>query len=122
MPFPLYQDDDSGDLDILRIGLERGWEIVRAEDVGMSGHDDADHLGYAAREERAIITGNLRDFMRLHKAWMSGGDHHAGILLVRQQTWSLGEVIRRLQRLQDAFSAKDMVDRIEWLSRWGADE
>ena len=121
MPFPLYQDDDSGSHIVRRAGLDRGWDIVRAEDVGMSGRADVEHLTYAREGGRATITANIRDFVALHRAWLRQGEHHAGIILVRQQTWSAGEVVRRPQRMQDAFGAEDMVDRIEWLSRWGED-
>lgn len=85
----------------------------------MSGRPDAEHLIFATEAGRVLVTGNIGDFNRLHRRWMDEGRHHAGILLIKQQRWSVGEVLRRLERLLDARSADDMVDRLEWLSDWG---
>lgn len=119
MPFPIYLDDDSGSRRLLRAEIDRARDIVRAEDIGMSGRPDEDHLRFATDAGRVLLTGNIRDFAPLHDQWLSGGEHHAGILLVHQQRWSVGEILRRLERLLTAFSAEDMVDRLEWLSDWG---
>jgi hypothetical protein len=42
----------------------------------------------------------------------------AGIVLVPQQRFGVGEVLRRLLRLVTMLSAADMVDRAEFLSAW----
>ena len=116
----LYLDDDSGDLDILKAAGRRAWDITRAEDSGMSGKPDIEHLAYATSSSRVMVSGNLRDFAELHEQLLGRGDHHAGILLVHQQRWSVGEILRRLERLLDRRSAEEMVDRLEWLSDWGS--
>ena len=121
MAFPLYIDDDSGDVDLVRGGLNRQWDLIRATDVGMRGADDPDHLAYATRAGRTLLTANMSDFEPLHWEWMAAGRHHAGIVLVRQQQWSVGEILRRLERLLVARTADEMIDCIEWLSRWGED-
>jgi hypothetical protein len=49
---------------------------------------------------------------------MTRGKHHAGIILVHQKRFSIGEQLRRLLRLMAAKSAEDVGDRIEFLSWW----
>ena len=58
------------------------------------------------------------DFSALHAEYLAVGRQHAGILLVHQQRYSTGELIRRLLRFAFALSASEMVDRAEYLSAW----
>lgn len=62
---------------------------------------------------------NIRDFMRLHTAYQTEGQTHAGLILAPQQSYNVGEQMRRLLRLVGAISAEEMRDRIEFLSAWG---
>ncbi|MEX1103391.1 MAG: DUF5615 family PIN-like protein, partial [Dehalococcoidia bacterium] len=84
--------------------------MVRATDVGMRGSADIDRLAYAARSGRAILSANMSDFEPLHWEWMGAGVHHSGIVLVRQQQWSVGELLRRLERLLASKTAEQMID------------
>jgi hypothetical protein len=43
---------------------------------------------------------------------------HAGIILMRQQHYSVGEQMRRLLRLMASKSAEDMENWVEFLSAW----
>ena len=43
---------------------------------------------------------------------------HAGIIVITQQRYGIGEQIRRLLRLIAAKSAEDMQNNIEFLSSW----
>lgn len=51
------------------------------------------------------------DFLKLH----SEGVDHAGIAFWRQQTLSIGEVLRRLVLMHAAISPDDMKNRVEYL-------
>jgi Tfp pilus assembly protein PilZ len=61
----------------------------------------------------------MKDFCILHKAWVSQGISHAGIIVAPQQRYTLGEELLRLVRLTGSVTAEEMQDRIEFLSRWG---
>jgi hypothetical protein len=50
--------------------------------------------------------------MTQHKA-------HTGIILARQQQYSVGEHLRRLLRLIAHRTAEEMQNRVEFLSAWG---
>jgi hypothetical protein len=61
---------------------------------------------------------NVRDFYRLHTAFLAQGKAHAGIILAPQQCCAVGEQMRRLLRLIAAKSAEDMQNQVEFLSAW----
>ena len=46
------------------------------------------------------------------------GKMHAGIIIILQQRYGIGEQIRKLLRLIAAKSAEDMQNNIEFLSSW----
>ena len=58
---------------------ERGIDVVRCEEVGLASASDIEHLEYATREHRTIIT-NDDDFLLLDRLWRREGKRHAGIM------------------------------------------
>ncbi len=73
---------------------------------------------FAASEGRVLCTFNIGDFAALHAVYLTEGRQHAGILLVHQQRYSTGELIRRLLRFTSALSTDEMANRAEYLSAW----
>jgi len=59
----------------------RGIDVVRCEDVEMAQAKDEEHLAYAAREGRVMVSSD-RDFTRLHDEYIKAGASHAGIIYV----------------------------------------
>ena len=55
---------------------------------------------------------------RLHGELLKRQGHHAGIVVARQQTYSVGEQMRHLLKLIATLSAEEMHNRIEFLSDW----
>jgi predicted nuclease of predicted toxin-antitoxin system len=80
----LYLDDDSASPLLSRLLRQGGHDVQMPADVGLSGEDDAVHLTYAVKDDRALLTGNHRDFLNLHNLAMQVGGHHPGILVVRR--------------------------------------
>src|SRR3990170_5031038 len=71
---------------------QRGIEVTTtAETVALLGAPDADHLAFAAREGRVLVTHDA-DFLRLHR----GGRAHAGIVFCHAQRHSIGALVREL--------------------------
>lgn len=58
---------------------QRGVDVVRCEEVGMGDAKDHEHLEYALRENRVMITGDV-DFLLIHDEWQRSGKSHAGIM------------------------------------------
>lgn len=70
------------------VGLRRrGIDVTTASDSQLIGGSDLDHVEFALREGRVIVTHDA-DFLRIaHK-----GPAHAGIAFCRARDWSIGEM------------------------------
>lgn len=114
----LYLDEDALDDDVLAGLRARDIDAVTAGEADMISRDDEDHLALAASQGRALYSFNGHDFYRIHSQWIARGQDHAGIILAKQQRYSVGEQIRRLSLLIETLSAEDMRNRVEFLSGW----
>jgi hypothetical protein len=54
------------------------------------------------------------DFARLHSDYLARGDEHAGIIVIPDQRYSIGEKIRRLAGFISSVTAEEMVNRMEY--------
>jgi hypothetical protein len=93
-------------------------DVITALGENMIEHSDVEHLEYTTRQGRVLYSFNRGDFDQLHTEYLSQGKSHAGIILARQQQYSVGEQMRRILKLNTAKSAEDMLDRLEFLSNW----
>jgi hypothetical protein len=62
------------------------------------------------------VSANARDFASLHREWLEGGRSHFGILIIPQQRYSTGEIVRRILRLNS--SGFDLAGGIYYLSNF----
>ena len=91
-------------------GLRRhGIDVTTTTDAGLQDADDPDHLAFALREGRALFTMD-QGFVRRHHI----GEEHAGIVYTRQQTKSIGDIIRFLELMNDCLEPEDMYRQIEY--------
>ena len=118
MTVRLYLDEDSMDQDLVQALRARGVDVVSVLDAGTTGRTDEEHLNWATAQGRVLYSFNVGDFYYLHTSFLSQGKSHAGIVLARQQQYSVGEQMRRLLRLTAALSAEEMRDQVEFLSAW----
>ncbi len=114
----LYFDEDSMHHGLVRALRTRGVDVLTALEAGMIERPDADHLRYAAADGRVLCSFNVKDYYRLHGEYLRQHKTHAGIILMSQQRYSVGEQMRRLLRILAERLAEDMRDRIEFLSAW----
>jgi predicted nuclease of predicted toxin-antitoxin system len=98
---------------------KRGFDVLLTEEAGMDTAPDVDQLELAARENRTILTFNIRDFAPLHEQWSAAGRFHAGII-VSQQLGSrqYGLLLARMIRLLDQFSAEQMRNNLVHLEQF----
>ena len=115
---PLYMDEDSMDQALVAGLRARGIDVQTAQDAGMIERPDAEHLDFATRAGRVLCTHNVGDFWELHAARLADGTGHAGIVLMTQQRYSLGELLRRVLTLATSQTPVSMTDRAEFLSAW----
>ncbi len=118
MTIRLYFDEDAMDRNLVQALRARGVEVVTALEAGLIERPDDDHLAYATDRGYVLYGFNAADYYRLHAALLSAGKTHAGIILARQQHYSVGEQMRRLLKLIAAVSAQEMKNRVEFLSAW----
>lgn len=119
MRLSLYLDEDSCDQALAKALRARGVDVVTVLEVGMQGRADQEQLAWALAQGRALYSFNRRDFYRLHTNYLAQEKSHAGIILARQQQYSIGEQTRRLLRLMTTKSAEEMRNQVEFLSAWG---
>ena len=84
-------------------------DVLTTQETNMCGASDVEHLAFAVKQGRIIITQDV-DFLRLHAA----GVKHAGIAYAKQHT-SIGDIIRGLLLLYQVLDAQSMVGKIEFL-------
>jgi hypothetical protein len=115
----LYFDADSMERAVVSGLRARGIGATTAEEEGMADGTDEEQLEFARIHGRVLFSFNISDFQRIHTQCLSEGKTHSGIILAAQQRYSVGERIRRLQKLIAAKSAEEMSNRLEFLSNWG---
>ena len=104
----LYLDEDSMRRSLVRALRVRGVDLITALDVGMIERKDVEHLDYATEQGRVLCSFNVGDYYRLHTDYVAQGKPHAGIILMRQQFYSVGEQMRRILKLMASRSADEM--------------
>jgi hypothetical protein len=115
----LYIDEDAMHMELVDALRAKGVDTITAVDAGLIQSPDELQLQYAAEHARVLYSFNVADFFQLHTAWIAASKPHAGMILARQQRYSVSDQLRRLLRLVDATSHEDMVNRVEFLSHWG---
>ncbi|MEA5621263.1 DUF5615 family PIN-like protein [Cronbergia sp. UHCC 0137] len=114
----LYMDEDSGDTALVLPLKNRGVDIITTLGVNRLSFPDEEQLIWATLQNRVVYTSNIRDFYRLHTTFLSQGKSHAGMILVKQQYYSVGELMRGILRLVTVKSAEEMVNQVEFLGAW----
>lgn len=114
----LYLDEDARSKKLLQALRARSVDVITVAEAGMLSRSDEEQLNWALKNKRVIYSFNLGDFYRLHTTLLEQTEYHAGIILA-QQSYSVGEQMRRLLRLIATKSAEDMQNQVEFLSDWG---
>lgn len=101
---------------------ERQHDVVAVcERPDLVASDDEALLGLALSENRALLTNNVRDFVRIASRWAGEGRSHGGLLFVSDRTLprsrdTIGAYVRALEACLRAHPADDALgDRIHWL-------
>ena len=118
MNIRLYMDEDSMDQRLAQALRARNVDVQTALDADMVERADEDHLTHAANQNRVLYSFNVGDFYRLHTRFLERGQAHAGVVLARQQRYTVGEQMRRLLALGTGRTQDEMRNRVEFLSAW----
>ena len=114
----LYCDEDSMQHTFINALRARGVDVRTALEARMTERPDWEHLDYATAEGRVLYSFNVGDFCRLHTKYLSEDKSHAGIVVARQQRFSVGTQLHGLLRLVVTKSAEAMRDQLEFLASW----
>ena len=111
----LHLDADTSSKALCTALLERGHDVTRTRTEWMpfDASDEGQLLG-ATAQGRAIFTYNIRDFIVLGKRY----PHHAGIILARQKSMSLNELINALDCVLRETDAEEWIGQTRWLNEW----
>jgi hypothetical protein len=111
----LHLDADTSSKALHNALLERGHDVTRTptEWMPFDASDEQQLLG-ATAQGRAIFTYNIRDFVVLGKRY----PHHAGIILARQNSMTLNELMNALDRVLKETDANEWIGQIRWLNEW----
>ncbi len=114
----LYMDEDSTSRS-LRLALQnRGVDVITTLDVDRLKYPDEEQLIWATEQGRVLYSSNIKDFYRLHTAFLLSGGEHSGIILVQQQRYSIGVLMRAILSLISRRSAEEMVNQAVFIRDW----
>lgn len=95
---------------IISQGLRRrGVDVLTAQEAGMRGASDAEHVALALREGRTISTQDV-DFLRMH----TPGHLRRGIDYAPQHT-PAGAIVRGLMLIYEVLHPEEMTGHVEFL-------
>lgn len=89
--------DEDFDADILRGVLRQlpTLDIVRVQDVGLSGHHDTEVLGWAAQEDRVLLTHDVSTMKTYAYERITTGLAMPGVFVV-SQALAIGQAIEAI--------------------------
>ncbi len=112
MPIKLYLDEDVDPL-LARVLRERGQDCLSTREARNRGISDADQLDFAAKHGRAILTFNIRDFVKLAQGRVTSGQGHEGIIVSDHLPFR--DLLRRTLSMLVDHDRKDIANRLVWL-------
>lgn len=89
-------------------------DLVRVQDVGLYGADDPAVLAYAAREDRVLLSHDVRTMTVFAGERLATGQSMAGLVVV-PQVERPGRVIEALQELIETSDPTDLRGQIVYL-------
>ena len=108
----IYLDEDVRPI-IAEILNERGYEAISTIKANMVGKTDKEQIEFAIKNQMAVLTHNIKDFVQLHKIYQR---EHYGIILSEQIP--LKPLLRRLLTFLSKTDAKEIKGQIIWLSKY----
>ncbi len=92
---------------------KRGYDAVNIQELNKKGLSDDKLILEAVKEERCILTFNIKDFIILHKEFVAENKDHYGIVVSKQLNFS--ETLKKLLRFLQSFTDEEMKNKLEFL-------
>lgn len=90
----------------------RDFDAVHTNEVNRKGSSDKDQFDYASRNNQAILTHDIRDYILLYHEYQKQGIKHSGIILSDQIEFR--ELLRRTLKFLSL--EKKIQNQLIWLS------
>lgn len=92
------------------------FDVTSSQEAKLLSEPDEVQLAYAASQQRAILTFNIRDFSRIHDRYLAEEKEHWGIIFSTREP--IGVLFHRLLRLLNSVSAEELKNQIRWLNEF----
>jgi predicted nuclease of predicted toxin-antitoxin system len=114
----LYTDEDVSP-DLAPALRRRGYVAQSAAEAGNMEISDEAQLTYATEKGMVLLTHNIQHFIPLTQAWYLAGRAHAGLILSEQFSQrQFGELLRRVLRLLNRWTADEVKNQIVFLQQF----
>ncbi len=111
----LYLDEDVRIL-LAEVLRQRGYDAVHTVEVKRHGKSDPEQLAYAVKNQRAILTHNIKDYILLAKKYSHQGLKHNGIVVSDQVGFE--ELLKRVLKFLYKNSREELENRFIWLHNY----
>lgn len=92
-----------------------GFDVLTTAESDRTGIEDDEQLEFAARNNRAVYTFNVRHFAQLHREYLETEREHCGIIVIPAQHSDTRTKIRRLVTFLRTTDADDFRNQIAYL-------
>ena len=114
----LYTDEDVSP-NLAPALRRRGYVVQSAIEAGNVEVSDEAQLAYATEKGMALLTYNIQHFVPLAQAWYLAGREHAGLILSEQFSQrQFGELLQRVLRLLNHWTADEMKNQVVFLQQF----
>ncbi len=93
---------------------EYGYDVISSHEADMNEEDDRKQFDFAVAQKRAVVTNNFRDFVNLHKDYMTEGKQHYGIIFTAK--YPIAVMIRKLRKFVGMMTSIKLMNQIRWLN------
>ena len=114
MPYAKVLLDENLDVALASALRSVAFDVIAAEEAHLKGASDPELLREAVRQERAVLTLNVRHYVPLAEQYAIEGKSHSGIILTTREP--LPTLIARMRKLLSALAADDLRNRLLWLN------
>lgn len=109
----LYFDEDA-DARLAAALRQRGYDVMTTTDAGLLEASDEEQLVYAASQQRALVTHNIKHFPGVHAAWVEAGREHWGVIILIGHS-AVSAWLRRMENLLNRFPAEELQNQLLFL-------
>ena len=109
----LYFDEDA-DARLAEALRRRDYDIETTVEAGLLEASDEEQLLYAASQQRALVTHNIKHFPGVHATWVEAGREHWGIIILIGHS-AISAWLRRMENLLNRFSADELQNQLLFL-------